>query len=214
MSDVASLVRKDNPVSKKILILNASPKKDGNTAALVDWFCQGASSKGAKVEIVRTASLKYKSLGCTSCRACQKSDKYECSINDEAKLVLAKMAEVDVIVFATPLYFFGPSAQLKLIFDRMFSLYKWDNDAGTMQTPLKGKTLVVLASAFEDIGLDALEKPFALTAEYSGMKFESILVANAGVSGEIVKKRPDTREKVISLGMKIAQLFYGEIKAD
>ena len=87
----------------------------------------------------------------------------------------------------------------------MFSLYKWDNDAGTMKTPLKGKTLVLLTSAFEDIGLDALEKPFALTAEYSGMKFESILAANAGVSGEITKKRPDIRDKVISLGMKMAQ---------
>jgi len=115
------------------------------------------------------------------------------------------MAQVDIIVMATPLYFFGDSAQLKLIFDRMFSLYKWDNDAGTMQTPLKGKTLILLASAFENIGLDALEKPFALTAEYTGMKFESVLVANAGVSGEIAKKRPDIREKVELLGMKIAQ---------
>jgi multimeric flavodoxin WrbA len=113
------------------------------------------------------------------------------------------MVDVDVIVFATPLYFFSASAQLKLIFDRMFSLYKWDNEAGTMQTPLKGKTLVLLASAFEDIGLDALEKPFALTAEYTGMKFESILVANAGTSGEIAKKRPDAREKIVSLAIKI-----------
>lgn len=93
---------------------------------------------------------------------------------------------------------------MKLIFDRMFSLYKWDNDAGTMKTPLKGKTLVLLTSAFEDIGLDALEKPFALTAEYTGMKFESVLVTNAGVSGEISKKRPDIQEKVKSLGAKIA----------
>lgn len=191
-------------MSKKIMIINGSPKKDGNTAALVDWFSQGARSKGADVEVVRAAFLKYKTLGCISCRGCQKSDKYECSVNDEAKPVLAKMADVDVIVFATPLYFFGPSAQLKLIFDRMFSLYKWDNDAGTMKTPLKGKTFVVLASAFEDIGLDALEKPFALTAEYTGMKFESVLVANAGTSGEISKKRPDIQEKVKSLGAKMA----------
>ncbi|MCX5634522.1 MAG: flavodoxin family protein [Planctomycetota bacterium] len=189
---------------KKILILNGSPKTDGNTAAMVEWFSQGAREKGADVEIVRTAYLKYKTLGCISCRKCQTIDKYECGIDDDAKPVLAKMAEVDVIVMATPLYFFGASAQLKLIFDRMFSLYKWDNDAGTMQTPLIGKTLVLLASAFEDVGLDALEKPFALTAEYSGMKFESILAANAGESGEIAKKRPDLREKVMSLGIKIA----------
>ncbi|MCX5634119.1 MAG: flavodoxin family protein [Phycisphaerae bacterium] len=190
---------------QKILILNGSPKKDGNTAAMVNWFSQGAHSKGADVEIVRTAFLKYKTLGCTSCRKCQTIDKYECCIEDGAKPVLAKMADVDVIVIATPLYFFSASAQLKIIFDRMFSLYKWDNDAGTMQTPLKGKTLVLLASAFENIGLDALEKPFALTAEYTGMKFESILVANAGVSGDISKKCPDVREKIVSLGMKMTQ---------
>jgi multimeric flavodoxin WrbA len=190
---------------KKILILNGSPKKNGNTAMLVDWFCKGAASKGAEIEIVRTAFLKYKTTGCISCRACQKSDKYECSINDEAKPVLAKMADVDVIVFATPLYFFSMSAQIKLIFDRMFSLYKWDNDAGTMETPLKGKTLVLLGSAFEEMGLDALEKPFALTAQYSDMKFESLLAANAGSSGEICAKRPDIIEKVKSFGGRIAQ---------
>ena len=87
----------------------------------------------------------------------------------------------------------------------MFSLYKWDNEAGIVETPLKGKTLVLLASAFEDVGLDALEKPFVLTAEYTGMKFESVLVANAGVSGEITVKCPEISEQVISLGMKIAR---------
>ena len=45
--------------NKKILILSASPKKDGNTASLVSWFSEGARSKGAQVEIVNTAYLKY-----------------------------------------------------------------------------------------------------------------------------------------------------------
>ena len=85
----------------------------------------------------------------------------------------------------------------------MFSLYKWDNEAGTMETPLKGKMLILIASAFEDVGLDALEKPFALTADYTGMKFESLLVPNAGVSGDI-KNKPDIRLKAIALGKKAA----------
>ena len=190
-------------MGKKILVLSGSPKKDGNTAALVDWFSQGARSKGARVEVVRTASLKYKSTGCVSCRSCQKIDKYECIIEDEAKPVLARMAGVDVIVMATPLYFFGASAQLKLVFDRMFSLYKWDNQSGTMETPLKGKTFVLIASAYEDVGLDALEKPFALTAEYTGMKFRSLLVPNAGVSGEI-RNKPVIRKKAVALGKAVA----------
>ena len=188
---------------KKILVLSGSPKKDGNTANLVNWFAEGARSKGAKVEIVQTAFLKYKSFGCTSCRSCQKSEKYECVIDDEAKPILAKMAKVDVIVMATPLYFYGPSAQLKLIFDRMFSLYKWDNEANTMRTLLKGKAFVLIASAYEDIGLDALEEPFRLTAEYTGMKFKSLLIPNAGESGEI-KDKTDIRDKAIALGKKVA----------
>jgi len=191
-------------VAPEILILSGSPRKDGNTAALVDWFAEGARSRGARVEIVRTACLKYKATGCTSCRACQRNSAYECVINDEARPVLARMARVDVIVMATPLYFFGASAQLKLVLDRMFSLYKWDNQAGTMATPLKGKTLVLLASAFEDVGLDALRKPFALTAKYTGMPFFSLLVTNAGVSGDI-KKKPGIRKKALALGIKAAR---------
>jgi multimeric flavodoxin WrbA len=188
---------------KKILILSGSPVKNGNTASLVKWFCQGANAKGARIEVVNTAFLKYKSTGCTSCRRCQKIKEYTCVIRDEASLVLAKMALVDVIVMATPLYFYSPSAQLKLVMDRMFSLYKWDNQADTMTTPLKGKTLVLLVSAFEDIGLDILKKTFAITADYSKMKFESLLVKNAGESGEIVKVK-GARQKAMRLGRKVS----------
>jgi len=188
---------------KNILILSGSPKKDGNTAALAEWFTEGAASQGARVELIQAAFLKYKFPGCTSCRLCQKQEAYECVIEDDANLALRKMATVDVIVMATPLYFFAASAQLKVLVDRMFSLYKWDNAAGTMRTVLRGKALVLLASAYEDVGLDALEKPFVLTADYSGMKYSSLLVPNAGESGEI-RKRSGVREKAVALGKKFA----------
>ena len=191
-------------MAKKILVLSGSPKKNGNTAILVNWFTEGARSAGAEVEVVNTAFLKYKSTGCISCRACQRSEKYECAVDDEAKPVLARMADVDVIVMATPLYFFAMSAQLKLISDRMFSLYKWDNKANTMETPLKGKMFVLIASAYEDVGLDALEKPFAITADYTSMKFRSLLVPGAGESGDIAKNK-DAREKAYALGNSVAR---------
>ena len=190
-------------MAREILILSGSPKKNGNTAALIEWFTEGAVSKGARVELIHTAFLHYKFPGCTSCRACQKNEAYECVVDDDASLVLRKMAVADVIVMATPLYFFSASAQLKVIIDRMFSLYKWDNAAGTMKTVLQGKTLALLASAYEDVGLDALEKPFALTAEYTGMKFESLLVPNAGESGDI-RKLTGIREKATTFGVSLA----------
>jgi multimeric flavodoxin WrbA len=191
-------------MAKTILVVSGSPKEDGNTATLVEWFAQGALAKGGRVEIIQAASLEHKAVGCTSCRACQELSDYGCIIEDAVSPVLKKMLAADVIVMATPLYFFSVSAQLKVIFDRMFSLYKWDNKAGTMETPLKGKTLVLLASAFEDIGLGALQKPFKLTADYSGMKFESLLVPNAGVSGEI-KRKVGILQEAFVLGEKAAQ---------
>lgn len=189
---------------KNILIINGSPKRDGNTAALVEWFADGARSEDAQVEIVQAASLKLKAAGCTSCRACQTIKEYRCVIDDDAAPVLAKMVGADAIVMASPLYFFAASAQLKAVVDRMFSLYKWDNEKGTMQTPLAGKTFVFLGSAYEDIGLDAMEKPFVLTAQYTGMPYESLLVPDAGVSGDIRQKK-GICEKAVALGIKIGK---------
>jgi multimeric flavodoxin WrbA len=182
----------------RILILNGSPVRDGNTTALTEWFQEGISKK-ADVEIVRVASLKLASNGCLSCRGCQKTQQYSCLIKDDAKSVLAKMRRADVIVFATPLYFYGPSAQLKIIIDRMFSLYKWDNSTDTFKSPLKKKTMVLLLSAYEDIGLDMVEGSFALIAKYTGMGFKSLLVPGAGVSGQIHRLK-GVREKAIALG--------------
>ena len=189
-------------INKSILVISGSPKKDGNTAALVEWFAEGAHSTGAGVEIINAASANSKVNGCRSCRACQKREEYGCVFNDDVKLMLDKMIDADVIVMATPLYFFSASAQIKQVFDRMFSLYKWDNAAGTMQTVLKGKTFAVIASAFEAEGFDALEKPFKMTAYYSGMKYASLIVPNAGVSGDI-GKAPAVRKKAIQFGKTI-----------
>jgi len=174
---------KYNIPMKNILIINGSPKKNGNTAKLISWFREGI--KGARIEAVNAADLKFKVAGCNSCRVCQKIKEYKCVIRDGAGPVLNKMTDADVIVMATPLYFYGPSAQLKVILDRMFCLFKWDNKTDVFSTPLKGKTLVLLASAYEDIGLDTLAEPFRLTADYAGMKFKKLLVRNAGESGEI-----------------------------
>ena len=184
---------------KKILIISGSPKKNGNTAALISWFAKGAKSKGADVSIVHAAFLKFKTNVCTGCRKCQALKEYKCVINDGATKVLAGMQGADVIVMATPLHYYSVSAQLKQIIDRMFCLYKWDNNVDTFESPLNGKKLVLLASAYEDIGLDALEKPFKLTADYTGMKFRSLLVPDAGESGEI-KKVKGVKDKAIKMG--------------
>ena len=94
---------------KTILILSASPRKGGNSDLLCDQFAKGAAEAGHKVEKVRLAEKK---IGyCTGCYACQKLHK--CVQKDDANELVEKMLAADVIVLATPVYFYSMDAQLK-----------------------------------------------------------------------------------------------------
>jgi multimeric flavodoxin WrbA len=192
-------------MSKKIMILTASPNKKGNTALLAEWFCQGAKSKGAVCEIINVAGIKYKSNGCTACMKCQGSDTYACVIKDEASAVIAAVPEADVLVFATPIYFFGPSAQLKLILDRMYALFKFNRKTGAITSVFQGKSLVLLASSGGSLksGLKLVEETFKVIAHFAGCLFDALLVPCAGKSGALVSNEL-IRSKAIALGRKVA----------
>ena len=104
---------------KKVLIISASPRKNGNSDLLCDEFAKGASEAGHEVEKIRLAEKK---VGyCTGCYACQKLNK--CVQNDDANAIVEKMLSADVIVLATPVYFYTMSAQLKALIDRSVMVY-------------------------------------------------------------------------------------------
>ena len=106
-------------MSKKVLVISSSPRKGGNSDILCNAFAEGARETGADVKIVRIADLN---IGyCTGCYACQKTGK--CAIKDDAQSVIDKMMAADVIVLASPVYFFSISAQLKALFDRTVVIY-------------------------------------------------------------------------------------------
>ena len=106
-------------MNKKVLVISSTPRKRGNSDLLCDEFAAGAKEAGNKVEKVRIADLK---IGyCTGCYACQKTGK--CVIRDGAQKVIDKMMAADVIVLASPVYFYSVSAQLKALFDRTVVVY-------------------------------------------------------------------------------------------
>jgi multimeric flavodoxin WrbA len=98
-----------------ILILSGSPRKGGNTDLLVEAFAKGASQKH-HVEIVSVHD--YKVNPCMGCNACFKSKDNTCVQKDDMTSIYEKMAHVDMLVIASPLYFYGLSAQLKAVIDR------------------------------------------------------------------------------------------------
>lgn len=106
---------------KKILVISASGRKAGNSDLLCDQFVKGATEAGHEVEKIRLAEKKVNY--CTGCYACQKLHK--CVQKDDANEIVAKMLEADVVVLATPVYFYSMNAQLKALIDRTVS--RWDD---------------------------------------------------------------------------------------
>lgn len=100
---------------KKVLILSGSPRKGGNSDLLCDEFMRGATESGNTVEKIRVAE---KSIGfCRGCYYCRKSGG-KCVIKDDMAEILQKMIDADVIVLASPVYFYSIDAQLKAVIDR------------------------------------------------------------------------------------------------
>ena len=109
-------------MSKKILILSSSYRKGGNSEQLAAAFARGAEEAGHEVE---TIYLRDKEIGfCRGCVACLKLG--HCVIQDDAVEIAAKMHDADVLVFATPVYYYSISGQLKTMLDRANPLYGTD----------------------------------------------------------------------------------------
>ena len=105
---------------KNVLILSSSPRKNGNSDLLCKEFEKGAVEAGHNVTYVRLAEKK---IGyCIGCYACQNSGK--CFQNDDMADLLEVVKKADVIVFATPVYFYTMSAQLKTYIDRLTPCYE------------------------------------------------------------------------------------------
>ena len=102
-------------MSKNVLILSGSPRKGGNSDILCDEFARGAQEAGNAVEKIRVAAKKV--APCSGCYYCR-SHGGECAHKDDMAEILQKMIDADVIVLASPVYFYSISAQLKAVIDR------------------------------------------------------------------------------------------------
>lgn len=105
---------------KKVLILSGSPRKNGNSDILCDEFMRGAVDSGNEVKKVRVSDLN---IGyCKACYYCRNHNG-NCVIKDDMAEVLQNMIDADVIVLASPVYFYSIDAQLKALIDR--TLARW-----------------------------------------------------------------------------------------
>lgn len=129
---------------KNVLILSSSPRRGGNSDTLCDEFMRGALEAGHRVGkiFLRDLHIGY----CTGCGACYQGA-HPCPQRDDAAAVLERMIAADVIVMATPVYFYTLSAQMKTLIDRCCARY----------TEMSGKEFYfILTAAEQDVA--ALER--------------------------------------------------------
>lgn len=105
-------------MSKNVLIISSSPRKDGNSEQLCAEFMRGAKEAGNDVALI---SLRGKKMNfCLGCEVCLKNGG-TCVHKDDVPVIMEKLLACDVLVLATPVYYYGFTAQMKTLIDRTFA---------------------------------------------------------------------------------------------
>lgn len=127
-------------MSKKIVVITGSPRKNGNSFAITDAFIKAAEGKGPTVTRFDAAMKNVE--GCHACEACFKTGK-ACSFGDDFNAVAPAILEADVVVFTMPVYWYSIPAQIKGVIDKLFSFCVAGKDVA-------GKECALIACCEED----------------------------------------------------------------
>lgn len=129
---------------KKVVIVNGSPRKNGNTASLCDAFQDGVQSVAESAEVLRFDLNDYSFKGCQSCFSCKlkgRSGYGRCSLNDDLSQIIEAISDADCLVVASPIYLMDVSASTKAFLERLcFSLATYESGYRSLAS---GKTDVV-----------------------------------------------------------------------
>ncbi len=175
-------------VKTKALGLVGSPRRGGNTETLVDEVLRGASEAGASTEKVILSDLSIHP--CTACNTCTRTG--SCVFNDDMDAVLEKMRLSGVWVLGTPVYWWGPTAQMKTFIDRWY---------GVDKASFRGKKVVLVVpsgggSSYSDTTVEMLES----IASYLGMRRLGTIRAPSSSSPGVVKSETGLMKKAWALG--------------
>ncbi len=169
-------------MSKEIIILNGSPRKSGNTSALTAAFKKGAEESGNTVTEFFLDSMNIH--GCKGCFCGGKNPDSPCVQKDDMDKIYSAYKEADIVVLATPLYYWTISGQLKCAFDRLFAVAECDPDY------LNPKKESVLIMAAEGHGFEESEYWYDRLEKHLGWKsLGKVLCGGVMAVGDIEGKK-------------------------
>jgi multimeric flavodoxin WrbA len=185
---------------KKVLILLGSPRKSGNSAVLAGNLERGAADAGARVDTLYLQGMHIDP--CTGCDECQGEEARSCVIEDSMQDIYGMLREADAIVFASPVYWFSVSAQLKAVIDRIYAV------GGGSRNVLRGKKLAILlayadSDPFTSGAVNAL-RMFQDISNYLGTTIVGTVYGSAYGAGEI-KGNEALLKDAYQLGQKLGE---------
>lgn len=150
----------------KIIVLFGSPNADGSTKIITDSFVKGAAESGHDCEILDVCKMNvHPCIGCVACG-------YEgpCVQTDDVEIIRKKLLAADMVVFATPLYYYGMTAQLKIVVDR-FCAYN-----GSLNSKHLKSALLAVAWNSSDWTFDALESHYKTLVRYINFEDKGMIL--------------------------------------
>lgn len=176
----------------KIIILMGSPNRKGSTNILVENFIKGAGESGHLCEVIDVCHANiHPCIGCVACG-------YEgpCVQKDDVELIRRKLLAADMVVFATPLYYYGMTAQLKAVVDR-FCAY----NSSLNSKHLKSALLTVAWNA-DDWTFEALETHYKTLVRYINFEDKG-MVLGLGCGTPEMTKHSRYPEEAYELGKRL-----------
>lgn len=167
---------------KNILVITGSPRKGGNSDLLADAFIKGARSKGHQVTKFSAAAKAIS--GCRACNTCW-SEGHACTFRDDFAELEPLLEKAEVLVFASPLYWFGLSSQLKAAMDRM---YAYDMENRKVSLPIKESVLLICGACEGLESFDGVIASYKSSLNYMKWQDAGILaVPKVSDKGDILK---------------------------
>lgn len=165
---------------KKVLILSGSPRKCGNSDLLCDEFMKGAKESGNDVEKIFIRNKKI--APCNACYYCRDNNG-KCAIQDDMSEILDKILNADVIVMASPVYFYSINAQMKAVIDRCVA--KW------LQIQNKEFYYIMTAAEETNTVMDCTLECFrGLAASLKGSKEKGVIYGKGVYNAGEIKDTP------------------------
>lgn len=186
----------------KVLGVSGSPRRNGNTELLLKEFLRGAEASGLETDLNILTTLNISP--CTSCDSCQ--DNGQCVIGDDMQTMYRKLLDADCIVFASPIYFKGVSAQMKAFIDRCQTLwsrkYVLKQELISHDRPIRAGYFISTAGTpgdgnkFFSCAISTIKSIFhVLDIEYSG----DLLFRGIDKKGDVLK-HPTAMQNAFELG--------------